>query len=334
MDLSIIVCCFNSQNRIKPTLEHLAAQNLNSLSCEIIVVDNNCVDNTIEVVESTWTECGNHIPLSICKEQVPGLFHARKRGVSKAKGELIVFCDDDNWLDSMYLQNAFDNFQNNAKIGIMAGSNECIVEKEVPDWFKVIESTYAIGNQNKSSQAVDSVWGAGMVVRKSIFEKVHNENFKPLNIGRTGKKLIGGEDIEFCLLVKKMGYEIWHFSNLKLKHFIPSNRITFDYAKRLFKAQGYSQITLDLYLIEREIQIMFGFRKSWLYSIYTEIRQLLNEYFVLLTTNKKSQREYTILNLNFISGRLNRKIRLLFKVKKYQKQAFLNSQMAGSFLKN
>ena len=59
IDISVIICCYNSENRIVPTLEHLSRQTLGQLSCEIILVDNNCSDGTIDLAKKTWDSIGN-----------------------------------------------------------------------------------------------------------------------------------------------------------------------------------------------------------------------------------------------------------------------------------
>ena len=51
MNLSTVICCYNSSSRIETTLEYLAKQKLKDLSCEVILVDNNCSDATVEVAK-------------------------------------------------------------------------------------------------------------------------------------------------------------------------------------------------------------------------------------------------------------------------------------------
>ena len=80
---------------------------IENLQLEVILVDNNCSDNTAKVAIEVWSKFGNPFCLSILTEPTPGLSYARKKGVLSAKGEIIVFCDDDNWLNENYLSMGF-----------------------------------------------------------------------------------------------------------------------------------------------------------------------------------------------------------------------------------
>jgi glycosyltransferase involved in cell wall biosynthesis len=98
INVSIIICCYNSESRISSTLEHIAKQKIENLQLEVILVDNNSNDNTAKVAIEVWSKLGNPFSLSILKEPTPGLSYARKKGVSSANGEIIIFCDDDKIL--------------------------------------------------------------------------------------------------------------------------------------------------------------------------------------------------------------------------------------------
>ena len=44
--LSVIICTYNREKYIRPLLESLAANDLPKSEYEILLVDNNCTDNT------------------------------------------------------------------------------------------------------------------------------------------------------------------------------------------------------------------------------------------------------------------------------------------------
>ena len=48
---------------------------------EIILVDNNCADNTVEKSQKTMRDCP--VPFIVVKEKKSGLANARKRGIAK-----------------------------------------------------------------------------------------------------------------------------------------------------------------------------------------------------------------------------------------------------------
>src|SRR5688500_17791752 len=94
--LSVVICCYNSAERLPQTLRHLAIQKYSpGLNWEVIIVDNNSLDATADVARKEWAQYSTRVPLKVVTERDPGLSAARSKGVSSASFEFIVFCDDD-----------------------------------------------------------------------------------------------------------------------------------------------------------------------------------------------------------------------------------------------
>src|SRR5215471_3377128 len=101
MGISVILCCYNSINRISPTLDALCKQKLQtSFPWEIIIVDNASNDNTGNISKEIWESFENRprIPFRVTYEPLPGLNNARKSGLTSAGYRYALFCDDDVWL--------------------------------------------------------------------------------------------------------------------------------------------------------------------------------------------------------------------------------------------
>ncbi len=87
MKISVIISVYNEEEYIKTCLDSLVRQD--EKADEIIVVDNNCTDNTIKIVKN--------IPgITIIKEKVQGMIPARNTGFNYAKGDILVKCDADS----------------------------------------------------------------------------------------------------------------------------------------------------------------------------------------------------------------------------------------------
>ncbi|MCM8776282.1 MAG: hypothetical protein NC930_08060, partial [Candidatus Omnitrophica bacterium] len=56
-----------------------------------------------------------------------------------------------------------------------------------------------------------------------------------------------GEDAEICYLLRLAGYRLWYDDRLKLKHFIPGERLTWDYLRALWRGFGEAGVYLDPY---------------------------------------------------------------------------------------
>ena len=94
--VSVIICCYNSSERLFETLSHLKSQKTNNLNWEIIVVDNASTDDTFHVAEQMLRSSG--LQYQIVKEPIPGLINARLKGETVSQYEFLLYCDDDNWL--------------------------------------------------------------------------------------------------------------------------------------------------------------------------------------------------------------------------------------------
>lgn len=264
--ISVIICCYNSSKRIVPTLEYLLKQDF-TMPWEVVLVDNASNDDTSLVAQQIWDTESLTIPLRIAFEQQSGLSYARKKGLNESKYELIVFCDDDNWLASDYLSNAFRIFDANKNIGICGGLGSPEFEISPPFWFKDIKSGYALGPQGDSEGEVARSWvyGAGMVVRKELLFQIEDIGLKSNITGRKGNELSSGEDVEICLLISLLGYDIWYSPQLKFQHFIPKARLSDDYLFRLYKGFGRANAMLKpLFIVktkkERHWKSYFGIK--------------------------------------------------------------------------
>jgi len=236
--ISVIICCFNSEDRIKQTIAHLATQEFSqSINWEIIIVDNASTDDTYSVA---LEECEKYEALNskvqIINELKVGLSFARAAGVKKARFSLLCFCDDDNWLFPNYLQLAFNIMNHDTKIGAIGGKGFAKTsDGTLPGWFKDFESWYAVGAQNScfaDSLEKCNLWGAGIVTRRDLYLRAFY-NFPSIAIGRKGDNLSSGEDTEFCLRAILMGYKLFYKSNLKYYHFIANNRLQKNYRDNL-----------------------------------------------------------------------------------------------------
>ncbi|REE81993.1 glycosyltransferase involved in cell wall biosynthesis [Lutibacter oceani] len=251
--VSIIICCYNSAKRLPETLAHLANQQVNgSFNWELIIVNNNSSDNTVSLAKAIWDNLGTPAPLIVVDEVQPGLAFARVKGINQAIYDVLLWCDDDNWLCDTYMKTAFDIMEQNTQIGALGGWCEATFETEKPKWFDNYAKYFAVSKQGKQSGDITynkgCVYGAGMVLRKSHYFKLKSLGFQQLLKGRVGKSLSSGEDTEYCYALRLLGKKMWFDERLYFKHFMTDGRLSLDYVSRLRKAMAYSNFILWPYL--------------------------------------------------------------------------------------
>lgn len=247
--ISIVVCCYNSRFRLEPTLTHLARLKREEILVEVILVDNQSTDDTAQFGQKVWAELGQPFPMILVTEQKQGLSFARQAGVSNSSFDLIVFCDDDNWLDANYLMEAKTIMDSKVNVAALGGYGIAAAEMELPDWFETYKGGYAISDDSVKSGILPEetyLTGAGLVFRKALYLKSF-ENLPSLLTDRAGSQLSSGGDTEICLRFRLMGYDLWFDKRLKFQHFVPKERLTEAYRDRLFDGFKTHAATIEYY---------------------------------------------------------------------------------------
>lgn len=251
LGISVVICTYNGAALLPNTLYHIAQQQVRSdIEWEIIVIDNASTDETTKVALDEWDLYKNPAKFSVLQQPIQGLTYARELALEQAAYEYVLFCDDDNWLESDYLTISYDIMNQNPAIGVLGGCGELEFEAPPPLWA-VGYSAFANGPQAKISGKVSHniVYGAGFIIRKAAFTKLSNAGFKPMLTDRKALNLSAGGDYELCYAIALAGYEIWYEGKLKFKHFMPKERICWDYCVRFFKEGSQSFEVLIPYRI-------------------------------------------------------------------------------------
>ena len=241
--ISIIICCYNSASRLENTIKHIALQKEVDFSFEVIVVDNNSTDNTAKIANDLFLiyKIENH---KIVSEPKPGLTEARKCGVKSASYDILIFCDDDNWLEENYFINVIKGFESYPSAGILGAWSVPSFDdgQIVPNWFYSIQNNFAVGNKPDTDKEVYHVWGAGLTIKKTIADQIFEEPF--FTQDRNGNALLGGGDYEICDKTIALGFKVYQLKALHFTHYITSNRLNWDYVKRLYIGHGIQEMAL------------------------------------------------------------------------------------------
>ena len=250
--LSVIICCYNSSQRINKTIKAIFSQkSIENLKIELLIIDNNSSDNTWEKVKEAIIDKPKKLNVKLLSEKKPGLTNARNCGMKASKYNFLTFVDDDNHLFPDYLNIVYQTMLSNTEIGILGGKGITYNSLKLPTWFKFIQRNYAVGPQGNDQlglQEVDLVYGAGMTIRKDFWLKILSNGFMPILNDRTKKTLISGGDTELCMVFKIAGYKVFYHPELNFYHDIPIERINWEYVKKLNYGFGQAKTITDIYL--------------------------------------------------------------------------------------
>lgn len=250
--VSVVICCYNSASRLPQTLKHLSVQKTGSLPWEIVLVNNGSTDNTEPVACSLWQEFGcRDIPLKIVNEPRPGLSFARATGTSSSTYDVLIFCDDDNWLEPDYVTEAHTFMFEHPEVGALGGTGLPVSDVALPAWFAKYKYCFACYRQaecdGQLTSATASLYGAGLVIRRQALEKLALKKFEPILSDRTGATLTSGGDTELSFALRLMGYTLWFSEKLNFSHYLPPSRLTEQYLQRLNKSLSYCSGRLIIY---------------------------------------------------------------------------------------
>jgi glycosyltransferase involved in cell wall biosynthesis len=193
MKVSLIIPVFNEEKYITLCLESLEKQI--EKPNQIIIVDNNCTDNTINIVK----KYKKSLPIKIVKEKKKGVVFARNRGFSKAKGDILARCDADSVLPKNWIKKIKENFSKN-KIDGLTGP---IIFYDFFLKTSFFSKIYLI--LMNILQKGETLLGPNMAISKKIWEKIKKEVcFDEKNIH---------EDIDLSLhILKNNGKIIYDFN--------------------------------------------------------------------------------------------------------------------------
>ncbi|MDN3656773.1 glycosyltransferase [Ferruginibacter paludis] len=276
--ISIIICCYNSAARLHKTLQAVAKQQCDpNLSREVILVDNASTDNTSVAAAEIWQELETSSDIKIIYEPVAGLGNARIRGVKEAAYSFVLFCDDDNWLTENYVQGVFDMLDGDETIAACGGMGVPVFETAEPFWFYAYAEAFALGSQeiNSENGQMLNLYGAGLAVRKQVYEQLFQEGFDPLLKDRIGKKLSSSGDTELTYAFVLLGYKLACSDELKFYHYLPKERLTFDYLKKLFIAFGKDGPVRNLYYAYISHRFFHRHIKNWNFHLLLSIVRLI-----------------------------------------------------------
>lgn len=273
MELSVIICTHNPRtDYLSRALDALQKQTLAKEQWELLLIDNASREPLAAKWDLSWHPHGK-----ILGELRQGLSWARKCGLAHCRGKLAVFVDDDNVLDADYLSEAVRFFQEQEFAGAAGGAVLGEFEMLPPEWLMPRLGCLAVGKENVPTGKLPSgefVWGAGLVLRTAVWKTLTDSGFEFVCSGRTGKLLLGGEDVELCKALQHLGWEIWHLDGLKITHLMPKRRCEWTYIRNLFRANGASTIFFDPYN-ETQPQNLAGVRYRWWWRALSVCQQIL-----------------------------------------------------------
>lgn len=242
-ELSVLVCTHNPDAaRLGRVLDALRAQTLPTDRWELIIIDNASAPPV--AVDLAWQA---HARLVV--EPKLGLTEARLRGIAEARGEVLVFIDDDNVAAADFLAQAQKISAAWPTLGAWGGNVAPEFSAPPEEWTRAYWHLLALvdvqtprwSNSRERNHAVPP--GAGQCVRASVarhYAQILRDQPLRRRLDRVGTSLSSCGDIDLALTSLDLGLGTGQFPELKLTHIIPPSRLTEEYLLRLTEGVAYS----------------------------------------------------------------------------------------------
>lgn len=239
MLLSVIVCTYNRSKYIYRCLSLLARNNYTG-RWELVVVDNNSTDDTAAECKRFAADFPT-APYRYVLERQQGLSYARNRGIKEAKGEWLMFLDDDAFVKDTYLNNLEGHIKS-ADFDAFGGRITPLFEDGEPAWY----SRWAMGFVSAIDMGDSPLLfkrgtfpiGANMGISRRALDLVGGFNTA---LGRSEDKLLAGEEKDIFNRIHAAGMRIMYLPDITVEHCIPARRATDEFIARLGEGVGISE---------------------------------------------------------------------------------------------
>jgi glycosyltransferase involved in cell wall biosynthesis len=244
LEVTVAVCTWNRSKSLRGTL--LSLQQLTippAINWEVLIVNNNCTDDTDEVVQ----QFANRLPIRLLHERQQGLSNARNCAIAGAKGDYILWTDDDVIVDPNWLLAYASAARTWPKAALFGGPIKLKLEGNPPAWLPELLSdwrfttVYAHRDLSKIPVKLNSEsipYGANLCIR---MREQRNFSYNP-SLGRRGNGQIRGEETDVVMRMLDSGAEGWWVPGAIVHHVVNEKLQTQSHLRKYFIGLGRSYV--------------------------------------------------------------------------------------------
>jgi glycosyltransferase involved in cell wall biosynthesis len=229
MKVSVAICTWNRAKLLDQTLRQMHGLRIPiDVEWEVLVVDNNCTDDTVAVVRGHESR----LPIRRIHEPKRGLSHARNCALAEAAGDLILWCDDDVLVDAEWLAAYCKVALAWPGAAYFGGSVDPWYESPPPTWAerneRLVRGPFSLCHRDDGDsrfEQKDAPYGANMGFRLEVLKQFP---FNP-SLGRSGKQLTGCEETDVIERMQRAGLYGVCVGAAKVRHWVPRTRMTYKY---------------------------------------------------------------------------------------------------------
>lgn len=234
---TVALCTHNHSDRLARTLGDLSALEMPKARWELVIIDNACKDETPELLSRQQWPAGWSV--RVMREEKLGLSNARNRAILEARGEYLIFIDDDETPDSDWLC-AYERLIETKRPDAFGGRIRVLFEDDRPAWLQddllgFLGELNRFDSVSQLTAPSTSFYGGNFGFRKSVIDRVGGFD---ATLGRKGTDNTGGEEVDFYRRVLSAGYKVWWTPEALIYHRIQASKLSRRYFLDLHYRQG------------------------------------------------------------------------------------------------
>ncbi|WP_188777747.1 glycosyltransferase family 2 protein [Marmoricola endophyticus] len=242
---SVLICCYTLHrwDDVLAAVESALEQHPAPLEV-IVVVDHN--DELLSRLETVRTSSWARQPVRVVpSSHRQGLSGARNTGLALAKGEVLVFLDDDARAQPGWLATHLAAYAEPRVLGV-GGRLDPRWDTARPAWFPH-DFDWVIGCTHSGvpvgAAPVRNAIGANMSFRTGLLREAGGFSEE---LGRIGTVPLGCEETEASIRVGRLrpDGDVWYLPDAVVQHRVTAARATWDYFSRRCVAEGRSKATV------------------------------------------------------------------------------------------
>jgi len=241
--LSVVLPTCNRRRLLQRALGSLVAQTLPAQRFEVVVVDNASDDGTAEMCAGLRATMSN---LRYLHEPRPGLLHARHAGLRAARGDILVYGDDDVHAFPTWLQAVAESFAD-PSVDLVGG--KVVPEFESPPpawvtglvepaprgWYMIAYSVIDLGDQDCPIDPL-LVFGCNYAIRRQAL--IAAGGFHPDTMPRELMRFYGDGEAAVSRALHAGGGKAVFNPRASVYHRVSSDRLSLDYVYHRYFVEG------------------------------------------------------------------------------------------------
>ncbi len=236
--LTVAICSYNRAYRLHKLVAALRAQKC-PVPFEILIVDNNCTDNTRQVVEGLSKL--NGIPLRYVKERQQGIVYARNRAIEETKNSAyLAYIDDDEFPLDNWLKATVDALEKEDADCVGGQIRVSLPSSKVFPWLeKELFGFLGAVNYNTTpfwiTDSDTPLWSGNIAYKTSVFADGLRFDYR---YNRRGVAIGGGEDAIMFNTLLERGVRVRYRPDMVIEHFVDEWKLKRSYFLKLHFIAG------------------------------------------------------------------------------------------------